>query len=356
MENKGETYYKLTATPVNRNTLIKKPTAGEIKKGGEIPVVYPAPPTNTAIGNSGNSRTHNAKKGSHNTTLQALRTYETDAYELIKRKKTSMVDIALAEEKKRRQRLEANKAVSQYRFSKNALAIIISSILIVTALGSVLVVRYLTSQEKIEPTEQIFPAPLVFSEFQKEIELTGMDRDSIIRKLRQVLEESARPLNSITHLYFTEAVGNSKSDNEPRRVLVNSDKFLIRLRVSAPSSFLRALEPNFTFGIHMFDGNQPFLILKTRSFENAFAGMLSWENDLLYDLGPIFTPQRDVKQYAFEDLVIKNRDARVVRDKPGIGRIIFLYTFFDKETIIITTTERTLEELILRMTSLRSIS
>ena len=42
----------------------------------------------------------------------------------------------------------------------------------------------------------------------------------------------------------------------------------------------------------------------------------------------------------FTDVVIKNVASRVVRDKNGA--IVFLYSFFNKDTLIITTNEATL--------------
>ena len=41
-------------------------------------------------------------------------------------------------------------------------------------------------------------------------------------------------------------------------------------------------------GVYSWNGNQPFIILKTDSYENAFAGMLSWEKNIAGDLSALF--------------------------------------------------------------------
>ena len=40
------------------------------------------------------------------------------------------------------------------------------------------------------------------------------------------------------------------------------------INTQLPTSFLRSLEPLFMFGVHHFDGNQPFLVLKNSFYEN----------------------------------------------------------------------------------------
>ena len=115
-------------------------------------------------------------------------------------------------------------------------------------------------------------------------------------------------------------------------------------------------------GVHSFDGNHPFLVLKTGFYENAFAGMLEWERYMKDDLAPLFGPAKtkipsgqivadtvQEPELVFVDSVIKNKDTRILRGKNGKTEL--LYSFVDKNTIIITTNEHTLEEVFVRHTT-----
>ena len=86
--------------------------------------------------------------------------------------------------------------------------------------------------------------------------------------------------------------------------------------------------------------------------------MLAWENNLKDDLGPIFIPPTPAavtttsdqvinRRVIFEDIVVKNRDTRALRDAEG--KIIFLYSFPDKNTIVIATNADTLQKITERL-------
>ena len=50
------------------------------------------------------------------------------------------------------------------------------------------------------------------------------------------------------------------------------------------------------------------------------------------------------RRLSFRDVVSKNKDIRAVFD--GTGRIIFLYSFLEKQSLLITTNEETLRALL----------
>ena len=114
------------------------------------------------------------------------------------------------------------------------------------------------------------------------------------------------------------------------------------------------------FGLHVLNVNQPFLVFKTNYYQNTYAGMLSWENTLMEDIGSIFTPPEVAvvaetsdqvlgRNKNFEDIVVKNRDTRALRNQDG--KIIFLYSFPDKNTLVLTTNADTLEKISTRLLS-----
>ena len=133
------------------------------------------------------------------------------------------------------------------------------------------------------------------------------------------------------------------------------------LEASAPPALVRALEPVPLFGIHGIRGNQPFLLFSVTSYDHAFDGMLLWEKEILQDIGLVFgvdsrallnapastTAETLARRLSFRDVVVRNKDIRAVFD--AAGRIIFLYSFLDKQSLLITTNEDTFRALLLKV-------
>jgi hypothetical protein len=118
-------------------------------------------------------------------------------------------------------------------------------------------------------------------------------------------------------------------------------------------SFTRSIK-EITFG--GTQNSQPFIILKSTSFDVAFAGMLDWEQTISADLSPLFgTPVTEtfdssartdsqVRSAYFKDTITGNKSVRLLLDENGKDRIV--YTFINQNTILITTNRESLETLI----------
>jgi hypothetical protein len=140
------------------------------------------------------------------------------------------------------------------------------------------------------------------------------------------------------------------------------------LTPNMPQELLRTFTADYMLGLHSYDGNQPFLIFQVDSSQQAYSGMLKWEPRLQSDLSPLFTraprpetPQElasstpatttpEVVSTGFVDVVLENFDARAIRDQNG--DILLLWTFLDPHTLIITTNQYTLREVLSRRASL----
>jgi len=142
------------------------------------------------------------------------------------------------------------------------------------------------------------------------------------------------------------------------KTLVTTNQFLELLDARVSGTLLRFLEPDFTFGFHSTIQNSPFLIFKTRSFEDSFPEMIKWEKTILEDLGPIFIEDNLVfsqdtlrkNSYQFKDIIVKNKDVRAILD--GGGKILFAYSFPNSETLVITTNKITLQEIFDRLSTI----
>lgn len=272
-----------------------------------------------------------------------LRTYQSDVEEMLKNSGGSFARIAIAEgDKKARTGQIAEEPETPDR-SKTIIAVIV--VLVVISVGLLVSLLFFRKTSK-DPVPVFGPPPLLISESQKNLDVSGLNRDQIISALTHERDTSNASLSSVVAIRLNEGKGDLAKP-------VTAEKFLADIQSQAPNQLVRSLETNFMFGLHSLNRKEPFLVLKTSYYQNAFAGMLAWEKTLIYDLGPIFIPtqasvpistsdQITNKITKFEDMVVENRDARALRGEDG--EINFLYAFADKNTIIITTNSNTLEQ------------
>jgi hypothetical protein len=88
--------------------------------------------------------------------------------------------------------------------------------------------------------------------------------------------------------------------------------------------------------------NHPFLIIEVHHYEKASEGMREWEEKMPQELGSFFSFTNHDGN--FRDAVIRNLDAR----KFESGQAKIFYTFLNKQVIIITSSDRVLEDIIKR--------
>jgi len=99
-----------------------------------------------------------------------------------------------------------------------------------------------------------------------------------------------------------------------------------------------------------------FMLIKVRSMLDAFGSMRAWEEKMFSDLHGFFgitveTANKYLLTKPFDDVVIENKNARVLYDNEG--NTVFLYVFADDASIVITDGREAVEELILRLGSSR---
>ncbi len=133
--------------------------------------------------------------------------------------------------------------------------------------------------------------------------------------------------------------------------LITTAEFFQKLETTAPSNLLRSFDPIFMFATY---GESRFILLKLSSFENAFPGMLAWEQTMARDIGPLFLTnellQTSTSASNFKDVTYKNKDARTIIDTGTTTKPLLLYSFFDNRILIITDRFETLKVLTERLT------
>lgn len=199
---------------------------------------------------------------------------------------------------------------------------------------------------------------LVFAEESFDISVEGLYGDELQNVIVREKNNASLSTNTIANINLY--VG---PENMPNSEILPAQSFLSRIGAQAPLSLSRSFDDEYMLGIHRIKDTEIFLILQPTFFENAFADMLVWEEYMAEDLSPLFTktlPDTSVSKNEstirtsrsdFEDKIIENKDARVLLN--ARGEIILLYSFVNKQTLIITTSKETLLEVFERMSAKR---
>lgn len=273
--------------------------------------------------------------------LPQLRTYRQDVAGVMRDKKTSLVHLVLEEQKERNRREKEKSPTSK----KNLPLILLSAVFLFSTVGLVYYIYF-----RINPVDHTLSdmkvTPLIFVEKNHEISVGGKDSRALIGEIVKILQGDNLKVDVIEYLFFTETINTqTQKGTVSQKNLISADRFFDFVGVKIPPMLLRSLRPDFMFGLHSFNKNQPFLILKTDYYDNAFAGILSWESKLPEDILPFFGRAdrvAELSQRTWGDTVIKNKDTRVLRNFDG--SIALVYAFKDQYTLIITTNEDTLLE------------
>jgi hypothetical protein len=286
-----------------------------------------------------------------------IRTYKSDMEETIRSQHISSLNIAVAENNKMIRKMTDEVAQEEVKAEKNYKIFIIIIILVVAGILTFAIPYFLVKNQTTIPTEDpTLVSSLIVSDTTEKINIDELNKDRIAKTLGERVGQISIVLGSIRQFYMTEGSGVQTSE-APAKV-ITAKRFLELIKARAPEGMLRTLKDPFMFGMHSFNGNQKFLILKVGSYETTFAGMLAWENALWYDFSELFglktanevdsagRPILGEEVKRFQDVVIKNKDTRVIKDKDG--EIIFLYSVVDKSTVVLTTSPDTFKEIMNR--------
>jgi len=271
--------------------------------------------------------------------IPTLRTYKQDIASAIKEQKTSLVRMVLEEQKGRTKRELEESPKSR----KNFPLIILSVVFLFGSIG-VIYFSFFRGSTQINTLVELNVTPLINTETNKEISTDSLSTAQGIKAISDEVKTSKPRLDTIEYLFFTQKITEQTPEGLiESKEIVSSKGFFGFIGIELPNVLVRALKPEYMFGIHAFNGNQPFLIIKTDYYDTAFSGMLEWEKRLPQDLLPIFGRSENISALtnrSFGDMIVKNKDTRVIRTPDG--EISIIYMFKDQKTVIITTNEDTL--------------
>ncbi len=296
--------------------------------------------------------------------VRSVETYQGDIEKLVQNKNVSVVSIAAAEAGRREAGSIGAAAAQEDGGSPVArVALIIGGVLLLLCtIGLVFFILRPVPSVEIPPA---VASPFITVDETKVFTVPAGDlgHAAVINALDAQRQAISLSLGLIARLYLAEASVSSSTALVP----LTAQRVLSLLSPSMPDTLSRAVDPNqYLLAVHAYAGNQALLILKTTAYEQAFSGMLAWEGTMKQDLSPLFsyTPPAKIitspvatstatttppvlAQSGFVDKIVENHDARVVLD--ANGNIVLLWTFADRNTIVITTNEATLREIISRL-------
>lgn len=122
-----------------------------------------------------------------------------------------------------------------------------------------------------------------------------------------------------------------------------SQEFLTFMRARLPENTKRALDEHMTIGSVSTGTSEPFIILTSSNFDLLFTGMMAWEQNIQFDLEPIFGIASG-SPVSFRDAVRRNASTRILHDLEG--NEILLYSFIDQNTVVITTSSEALSAIV----------
>jgi hypothetical protein len=287
-----------------------------------------------------------------------LQTYQDDMQKYVAKEHVSAVTVAAAEE----QRRVANNApiVITKGTSRSKIAMIMGGIIMLGAAAGALAFIYYTHAPL--PAQQAPLAPFITVDQTTPVLLAvGNTRGDIMRLIQNGSQNTQLASGLIGQLVPLVATTSG-------HVPLDAQTFFGVFTPNMPSNLLRTLRSNYFVGVHSLTGNQPLIILNTDSYEGGYAGMLAWESTMQLDLSPFFpitvppptpvattsastteptTSVPSVISSGFVDTVISNHDARVIYDYAH--RIELVWTFLDRNTILITANPSTVTEVISRL-------
>lgn len=321
------------------------------------------------------------------TGVRSIETYQGDIEGLVQSKNVSILSIAAAEAARRGAQVEApaQSAPIDIKAWAQRIGLIAGGVVLLVAAAGALFWVLQPPRAVDVPLQEDAPFIQVDATKALTVPEQTFTHSNFIRALEDQRSGVALSLGLMERLQLgvasTTAAGQAF-------IPLSAAAFVRYLSPSVPDTLLRSIEPNtYLLGIHSFDGNQPFLILKADSYEGAYAGMLAWEPYMRADLSPLFVrvppvlirtapsapvatttatstegsaasstddasppaPEASPVNAGFIDRIVENHDARVLQNADE--QILLLWTFINRNVLVITTNEATLREIISRLRS-----
>ncbi len=207
---------------------------------------------------------------------------------------------------------------------------------------------------------------LIPADTQLAVDVSGLEGDKLIQQIHAQFDKNAVAEGKILELVLQES--HESLDKSGKKPIITTERvtassFIKKTGINIPDVLVRSLTDRWMIGQYTEETGQktPFIALTTDFFQNAFAGMLTWESTMSEDLADLLgyktqnpnnqnsvinngtstsiltTSAFSADRGQFVDRQIRNRDVREFRNNKG--QLVFLYSFINKETFVLTTSE-----------------
>ncbi|MEX0930460.1 MAG: hypothetical protein WDZ79_02145 [Candidatus Paceibacterota bacterium] len=259
--------------------------------------------------------------------MPSIQTYESDAHETVQKRSS-----ALSRAERARLRKGATHRAEEQRSSASLLVFYTSLVLVTAGLVALLVVGYFVFVAPDEGGGDISYQRLISSQNITPIETRERTREGILANIKREMDELSQQSGG-TVAVFPLIAGPESTGQIP------AEAFIRLVGPSAPAALGRNLSNEYVVGAFTAD-REPFIILTTSSYEQTYPAMLEWEREIARDLAGIITSVPHPQTTLADDLIVDNRDARVLLDENGDQ--VVAYMFIDAGTIAIAQNERVL--------------
>lgn len=295
--------------------------------------------------------------------IPSIHTLRDDMKSVVQDQSMSIVRASALEERKKQARRDAAAASEkQNGVKKNGSSGIIVAILVFLVLGGSVAGGfwwYRTVQQA--PTSAgLDSSGMIFAEQAVTFPLANSSPSLLKRSLASLRTGGAGSPGAVTRVIPTITTDTSIGGAGTTHQAITSE-FFKAIDAQLPSELSTAVGSDIFIGVHMVEGNQTLVILPVVSYEHAFAGMLAWEGNMNDGLSPFFEPtpasitatDGSVVRNTFKDIVIKNYDVRMLSDAAGNPKL--LYSFPNRDLLIITSSPYTLIEALARLQAARKL-
>lgn len=277
----------------------------------------------------------------HDTSLPHLRTFQGDVANFIKSKDQSLAHIVVKEQEKKEKKeiksREVERVISPKAEKTNNAFIYVVGMVLLLGVGITAIYLLLLRQSQ-RPVNVRIEQNILASNKTVAVPGSSLNADEIGNALNTLRGESD----------FINGIVAIQISAEKKGLTLTSKDFVVGTRLHIPDPLLRTLGNDFMLGLYSVNivSKNFFLILKIKDFPIAFRDMLVWEEEMVNDFQPMLktTNFASSTPYVFKDLIVRNKDTRAALSPKGELRLI--YTFLDKETILITESEEAIKALV----------
>jgi hypothetical protein len=280
----------------------------------------------------------NNNNNNKNIKNKTVETYAGDMTKAIDGNEGSYIRKVIAEQ----EQLEDEKQNQFLKNKKNKILISFSILLIICALGSLAFLFFFKENIFTVPVNPQF-TPIIYLDDTTFKEISGLTKDQIAQSISNEVSSTEIKLSGVLGIYLT-----------LDKKIVGLRSFFKLISANIDQNQISFINDNFLIGVTNIGNKNLFMLIKIRSIADVFDTIRSWENKMFNDLHGFFGVNitSDTKYLLtknFEDSIIQNKNARILRDNNG--NIVIMYVFIDDTSLIITNNEVSVREVMLRLSS-----